>query len=164
MKTVLLASAILGALSCVVPTEVHAEGLAARSAAALRGSNGAAGRRGGIQADGQGNAVGGRQRAVATESGAAGASSRGFRRSSDGSLNAGSQANARGANGGTAQTSSSFSRSADGTASGERSTSVTNANTGVTYDGSASYDKESGFSRSGSCRDASGTTVSCGSR
>ena len=134
MKTVNLGVAVFGALLSLAPSAAQAEGFAARSAAAVRGSHGAAARRGGVFADGQGNAIGGSQRTFATESGTAGASSRGFRRSSDGSFSASSH------------------------------TSATNANTGATYDGSTSYNKESGFSRSASCRDASGSTVSCGSR
>ena len=55
--------------------------------------------------------------------------------------------------------------SADGsTASATRNTTATNANTGVSYDGSTTWTKGSGFSRSGSCTDSGGNTVTCGTQ
>ena len=162
MIRVLAASAICAAVFLHVPV-AQAEGLAAKSAGSVRGTHGVAAARQGIVADGQGNAAGGSQRGFATETGAHGGRTSRFRRSSDGSINASTNAYASGSNG-TAQRSGSFTRSANGTASGERSTTVTNANTGVTLDASTSYDKDNGINRSASCRDASGNTVTCGSR
>jgi hypothetical protein len=162
MKRVLAAASACAAALLHVPG-AQAEGLAAKSASAVRGSHGVAGRRGGAVADGQGNAVGGSQRGFATDSGAYGGRTIGFRRSSDGSVNAGSSAYTSGANG-TARRDGTFTRNADGTASGERNTTVTNANTGVTFDGTATYNKETGLSRTTSCKDAAGNTVNCGSR
>jgi hypothetical protein len=66
-------------------------------------------------------------------------------------------------NGSSGSRSTRVTRSADGSASGERSTTATNAETGVTFNGSTSYTKGSGASRSASCTDASGKTVTCGS-
>lgn len=84
---------------------------------------------------------------------------------SDGEGNVDARANSAftTANGSSGSTSKRFTRNADGTASGERSTTATNAHTGVTYDGAATYTKGEGVSRSGSCTDASGNTVTCGS-
>jgi hypothetical protein len=112
----------------------------------------------------QGNVVAGSGGAYRTASGAQGARSARFKRSDDGSVDASRQAKATTANGSTAERSASFTRSADGSsASAERSTTATNANTGVIYDGSTTWTKGSGLSRSGSCKDAAGNTVTCGS-
>lgn len=63
--------------------------------------------------------------------------------------------------GGTGLHTRSFNRSADGSASGQSNTTVTNANTGVTLDGNTIYAKSSGITRSVSCKDAGGNTVTC---
>ncbi len=81
----------------------------------------------------------------------------------DGNVNARANSAFTTANGSSGSTSKRFTRNADGTASGERNTTATNANTGVTYDGSTTYTKGEGVSRSGSCTDSSGNTVTCGS-
>jgi hypothetical protein len=138
-------------------------GLAGRSAVTAQGSNGALAGWRGITGDGQGNVVGSNAGGFTTESGGQGLRTRNFNRSSNGSLNASGLASASGANG-SADRSGSFTRNADGSASGERSTTLTNANTGVTLDGSTTYTKGSGVSRTASCKDAAGNTVSCGSR
>lgn len=57
----------------------------------------------------------------------------------------------------------SFQRDADGNASARSQTSVTGAN-GKSFDGSTTYTKGSGFSRSASCKDAAGNSVSCAPR
>lgn len=81
-----------------------------------------------------------------------------------GNVNARSSSAVTTANGSTGSTSKRFTRNADdGTASGERNTTATNANTGVTYNGSTTYTKGEGVSRSGGCTDASGNSVTCGS-
>jgi hypothetical protein len=124
----------------------------------------AAGRRG-VNGDGQGNLSGAAGSGFSTASGGQGLRTRSFERNADGSVSARNEASASTANGGSASSQSSFTRSADGSsASGERSTSVSNTRTGVTFDGSTSYAKGSGFSRSASCTDAAGNTVSCGNR
>lgn len=140
-----------------------AGGAGARSTATLVADNGAAAGRRGIASDGQGNTAGRSASGFSTAGGGQGLRSRQFTRSADGGIDASGQANASGSHG-SAERSSSFTRNADGSASGQRSTSVTNANTGVTLDGSTTYSKGSGISRSASCKDASGNTVSCGSR
>jgi hypothetical protein len=78
-----------------------------------------------------------------------------------GNVNANANSAFSTANGSSGSTSKRFTRSADGGASGERSTTATNANTGVSYNGSTTYTQGSGFSRSGSCTDAAGNTVTC---
>lgn len=162
MKLFLIGCAC-AAINLLTVLPAHAESVAARAGAGVRGEYGAAGRRQGFVADGQGNATGGTRRAFRTDSGAYGGRSAGFNRSADGSLNASGQANASGANG-TARRSGSYTRDASGNASGERNTSVTNSNTGTTFEGSTTYTKGEGFSRSASCTDAAGNTVTCGSR
>jgi hypothetical protein len=81
----------------------------------------------------------------------------------DGNVNARANSAFATANGSSGSTSKRFTRNADGSASGERNTTATNANTGVTYEGSTTYTKGEGVSRSGGCTDASGNTVTCGS-
>jgi hypothetical protein len=120
--------------------------------------------RGGVNGDGQGNVQGAAGSSFSTAAGGQGLRSSGFKRGADGSLTAGNSASVTAANGGSAERNGYFTRSADGTATGSRGTTVTNANTGVTFDGSTSYTQGSGVSRSASCKDASGNTVSCGSR
>ena len=60
--------------------------------------------------------------------------------------------------------SGSFTRNEDGSASGQRSTKAYNPNTGNTFEGSTTYTKGEGVSRSASCKDSSGNTVTCGDR
>jgi hypothetical protein len=79
-----------------------------------------------------------------------------------GNVNANANSAFSTANGSTGSTSKRFTRNADGSASGERSTTATNANTGVTYNGSTTYTKGEGVSRSGGCTDAAGNNVTCG--
>lgn len=107
--------------------------LAARSAGSFNGSNVDAAGQRRVLADGQGN------------------------------VNASAGSTVSTANGSSGSRTARFTRNADGTASGERSSTATNANTGVTWNGSTTYTKGSGVSRSGSCTDASGNTVTCGS-
>jgi hypothetical protein len=94
---------------------------------------------------------------------AAFAGQRGLVSDGQGNVDAGAASAFTTANGSHGQRTTRVSRSADGTASAERNTSATNANTGVTFDGSTTYTKGSGVSRSASCRDANGNTVTCGS-
>jgi hypothetical protein len=138
-------------------------GYAARSTASAHGEHGAAAGRRGIVADGQGNVKGAASGAFTTQSGVQGARNARINRSSDGSATASGQASVSGASG-SADRSGSYTRNADGTASGERGTTVTNANTGVTFDAATTYNKGSGVSRSASCKDAAGNSVTCFSR
>lgn len=116
-----------------------------------------------VTSDGQGNgtAVGGGRFEAAN--GAQGQRGARVKRSADGSVNADAQGSLTTANGGTAERDAHYTRNADGSASASRSTSATNARTGVSYDGSTTWTKGQGLSRSGSCKDASGNTVTCGS-
>lgn len=123
----------------------------------------AAGRRT-VGSDGNGTVQGTAGSGFSTEAGGQGLRSRSFNRNSDGSVSAQGQRGLTTANGGSAQRSGSYTRGADGSsASGERSASVTAAN-GTTFDGSTSYTQGGGVSRSGSCKDAAGNTVSCAPR
>ncbi|WP_280155503.1 hypothetical protein [Piscinibacter sp. XHJ-5] len=145
----------------LMATAAFAEGL--RSTFAAHGSHATLAGQKGLVADGQGNAAGAARSGFTTASGGQGQRSAQFNRTSDGAAAASGQATASGSNG-SAERSGSFTRDADGSASGERSTTVTNANTGVTYDGSTTYTKGAGVSRTGGCKDASGNSVSCVSR
>lgn len=162
-----------GAPSAHAEGVIHATGSAAGSAqgpwAGRQAFNAqgdkvqAAGRRT-LGSDGNGMVQGAAGSGFSTVAGGQGLRSRAFNRNSDGSVSAQGQRDLSTANGGSAQRSSSFTPSADGSsASGERSTSVTGAN-GTTFDGSTTYSQGSGFSRSGSCKDAAGNTVSCAPR
>lgn len=139
-------------------------GLAANSGATFRGDRVAAGRQQNLASDGQGNVAAGSAKGFSTDSGARGSRSGKFKRTSDGAVNASGQGSASTANGSSADRSGEFTRNADGTASGQRSTTATNANTGVSLDASTTYTKGSGLSRSATCTDSAGNTVSCGSR
>jgi hypothetical protein len=111
--------------------------------------------------DGSGNVNAAAGSGFNTAAGGQGLRTRSFNRDADGSVSARGQGSATGATGASAQRSGSYTRSADGSsASGERNTPVTGAN-GGTVDGSTTYTKGSGFSRSASCKDSSGNTVSC---
>jgi hypothetical protein len=138
-------------------------GIVGQSNVAAQGSRGTFRGLRGVVSDGEGNVSGATGSAFATAGGGQGSRSARFDRTSDGAITATGQASASGANG-SADRSGSFTKSADGAASGERSTTLTNANTGVTFAGSTTYTKGAGFSRSASCKDAAGNTVSCGSR
>jgi hypothetical protein len=138
-------------------------GLAARSAVASDGPLGAATGQRRVFGDGQGNVVGASSSAFTTDAGGHGARSARYDRNADGSASASANASANGQNG-SAERNASWTRNADGSASGSRNTTVTNANTGVTYDGATTYSKGSGLSRSASCTDAAGNSVSCGRR
>ena len=162
-----------GASSAHAEGVIHATGRAAGSAQGpwagrqafnAQGDNVQAAGRRTVGSDGNGTVQGTAGSGFSTEAGGQGLRSRWFNRDSDGSVSAQGQRGLTTANGGSAQRSGSFTRSADGSsASGERSTSVIGAN-GTTFDGSATYTQGSGFSRSGSCKDAAGNTVSCAPR
>jgi hypothetical protein len=174
----ILHGAALAALACAASVAWADPGLSARRSATPFGQSGHAARAGvsgdtalgtlsarrGFAADGQGNAGAATGTGFTTAAGGQGARLGKVNRSSDGSVNASGQSGFETAGGGSVDRSGSYTRQADGTASGERSTTATNANTGMTFDGSTTYAKGSGVSRSGSCKDASGTTVSCGKR
>jgi hypothetical protein len=136
-------------------------GAAARATLGGSGSQGSLGARRGLVTDGQGNAQGSSARGFTTDD-AQGARTRRFERSADGSVDASGKGSVSTAKG-DAERSGSFTRDASGNGNGERSTSVTNASTGVTLDASSTYSKGSGVSRSASCKDAAGNTVTCGS-
>jgi hypothetical protein len=134
----------------------YASGAAHGSRGTFRGVRAASG-------DGQGNAWGTGGSAFSTSSGAQGARGATFERSADGTVSANARSGASGVNG-SYERSGSFNKSADGNASGTRNTTVNNANTGVTMNGSTTYTKGEGVSRTASCKDASGNSVTCGSR
>lgn len=77
----------------------------------------------------------------------------------DGSVSRNSVAAAAGVNGGVS-TQGSTNRNSDGTWSGSRNTQAVGAQ-GSTYQGSTTYDQETGLSRSGTCTNPSGVVVPC---
>lgn len=159
----LFSTLLLAGLALAATGSAQAEPRAWSRGAAVQGAGGAAAGQRGVVADGQGNAQGATRSGFTTQAGAHGQRTGNFQRSADGSVNANGQASATGRNGGSAERSASLDRNADGSASGRRSTTATNANTGVTFDGQTTYTKGSGVSRTGSCTDASGQSVTCGS-
>lgn len=116
-----------------------------------------------VKGDGNGHGIARRGGTFTTANGAEGGRSQLLVRGEDGAVRATSGAGVSGANG-SAASSKTYTRSADGsTAAAERSTTATNHNTGITYDGSATWTQGSGLSRSGSCKDSAGNTITCGS-
>jgi hypothetical protein len=111
--------------------------------------------------DGNGHGVARRGATFTTGNGTQGAATRAVSRGEDGAIGAGGRTAVSGEHG-SAQSSRRFARSADGQASAQRQTTATNADTGVTFEGSTAYTQGSGVSRSGSCRNAAGETVTCG--
>ncbi len=138
-------------------------GFAARSGAAVQSNHGSAAGRRAVAGDAQGNLASHSTGSFALDNGVQGSRARTFNRSADGSVNANGSASANGANG-SASRGGSYTRSAEGSASGARTTSATNANTGNTFDATTTYTKGEGASRTVSCTDAAGNTVTCGSR
>jgi hypothetical protein len=117
-----------------------------------------------IHGDGNGHGIAQRGGTFTAANGAEGARSQRLVRGEDGALRATSRAGVSGDNG-SAASSKTYTRSADGSnASAERNTTATNSQTGVTYDGTTTWTKGSGLSRSGSCKDSAGNTVTCGAR
>jgi hypothetical protein len=137
-------------------------GFGAGSGMAARRDRGALAGQRGITGDGDGNVDAGQRGAFTTGNGAQGRTASEFHRTDDGAVDARRDTSLSGDNG-SYDRSSSFTRDEDGNAQGQRSTSITNDNTGVSYDAQTSYQKGEGFSRSASCTDASGDTVTCGS-
>ncbi|MFC0666280.1 hypothetical protein ACFSKY_16050 [Azotobacter chroococcum] len=115
-----------------------------------------AGPRGSLQrgrvmvADGQGNA-----------SAARGASRS---RSDDGSRQSERSLSATGSQGSSLQSNASLTYTAESGLSQSRSTSLTNAATGNSVQGSTSYSRDGGLTRSVACQDASGASIACPSR
>ncbi|AJE23607.1 hypothetical protein [Azotobacter chroococcum] len=115
-----------------------------------------AGQRGSLQrgrvmvADGQGNA-----------SAARGASLQG---SDDGSRQSERSLSATGSQGSSLQSNGNLTYSAESGLSQSRSTSLSNAATGNSVQGSTSYSRDGGLTRSVACQDASGASIACPSR
>jgi hypothetical protein len=139
-----------------------ADGRVARSAHGIDASRVNAGGQRQLVANDQGGVDGTAGSGFTAANGAQGLRSGHFTRSADGSVQGEGQARVTGADGGTAERNTSFSRDTAGNAPGERSTTATNANTGVTFNGSTTYSRESGISRSAGCVDAAGNSVACG--
>jgi hypothetical protein len=160
--TVYLAILCVAVAAYAVQT-AQAEPLAAGARFNARGEHAAAAGQRGLVADGNGGVAAGSAGGFSTDAGGQGYRTRGFQRSADGSATASGHAEASGPIG-SASRDGSYTRNGDGTAYGERNTSVTNARTGVTWDGSTTWSKGSGFSHSRSCTDAAGNAVSCALR
>ncbi|TFZ05931.1 hypothetical protein EZ313_04570 [Ramlibacter henchirensis] len=121
-------------------------------------------RHGGFAAGSQGELAGASARGFSTASGGQGLRVGKVQRQADGSASASMNASATTSQGGTYERQGTYSRDAQGNGTAQRSTQMTNAQTGVTMDASRAYTSGSGVSRSATCHDASGNTVSCGSR
>jgi len=135
-------------------------GRTAATLSAAQGRNGGAYLHGRTtQTDGTGNVSTSGGTVFRGRNGATGARAGTTSRSADGSINHQGGFTATGAAGGHIQSEDNVTRNADGINS-NRSTTVTGAN-GTTYQGTTSYNRDSGFTHSGSCTDASGNAVSC---
>jgi hypothetical protein len=136
---------------------------AAHSGLGARGDNGAFGGQRGLSGDGEGNVSAGARGGFTTESGAQGRRRASFEREDDGSIEASREGSFEG-DSRSGEHSRSYSRDADGNASAERSTTLANEETGNSFEGSTTYTQGEGFSRSASCTDSSGDSVSCSPR
>lgn len=136
------------------------DGVTARRGTAFRGINGGAGVRGhSVVTDGQGNATRTSGSAYRGPNGAAAGRKATTTVARDGSATRQSSASASGANG-SVQSAANYQRNADGTATASRSTSAT-ANNGNTYQGNRTWTKGAGVQHTGTCKDSSGTVISC---
>lgn len=128
-------------------------------AAAGRGANGGSYARGrAFQTDGQGNSTAASGGAFRGPNGASGARAGTTSRSADGTVTHQSGMAASGAKG-SVESSGGYTKTQDGVTQ-SRTTTATGAN-GTTYQGSTSYDKNTGLTHSGSCTDAAGNAVPC---
>lgn len=135
-------------------------GRSATTLSAARGRNGGAYLHGRTtQTDDAGNASTSGGTAFRGRNGTTGARAGTTGRGADGDISHQGGFSATSANGGHLQSEGGFTRNTNGI-SGNRSTTATGAD-GNTYQGSTSYSRDSGFTHSGSCTDASGTTISC---
>ncbi|WP_200248449.1 hypothetical protein [Thiococcus pfennigii] len=171
----LTACAILGLTSSLVALDAFAD-LAERfsrenpaggtTAGKIRNETGPEGgkflQRRTIRTDGEGNAAAVTGGAFRTPEGAAGTRGGVTVRKDDGSIEHKSGAAVTGERG-TLKSSGGVSVDAEGNVSGSRSTDIEGAK-GGSFEGSTSYDKDSGLTRSQTCFDAGGNEVPCPSR
>lgn len=134
-------------------------GFSGGRAVAARGPNGGAYARGrAVQTDGMGNGTVASGRAFRGPDGATGARTGTTSRSDDGTVTHQGRLAANGAKG-SVESSGGFTKTEDGITQ-SRTTTATGAN-GGSYQGSTSYDKNTGLTHSASCTDASGNSVPC---
>ena len=128
-------------------------------AVAGHGANGASYARGrAFQTDGQGNGKVASGGAFSGPNGASGARAGTTSRGADGTVTHQSGMAANGAKG-SVESSGGYTKTQDGVKQ-SRTTTATGAN-GTTYQGSTSYDKNTGLTHSGSCTDAAGNSAPC---
>jgi hypothetical protein len=125
----------------------------------FKGQNAAGGQARTFATDGQGNAAAGSASAVRGPNGGGGMRTGGFTRTSDGTVQHKSGTAVSG-QAGTAMTQGSFSKDSSGDVNGERNTSV-NSQAGNQYQGSTTYNSETGVSHSGKCYDANNNEIPC---
>lgn len=160
-------AALCGAITAagVASPAARAEPALGGQRQALRLEQGAAAARSGVAVGAQGQVHATSQGGFTSAGGAHGRRSASLQRGADGSLDAQRSASATGPRGNSAEASGSATRAAGGSsASAERNAHLSNAGTGNSLDASLQFAKGSGLSRSVSCQDAAGNTVSCGSR
>jgi hypothetical protein len=136
-----------------------AGGVTSGGGRAIKGASGGYVGGHGVATDGQGNAAGGSAQAFKGPNGAMGARAGGFTRSADGSVQHKSGGAVSGAKG-TASSSGSMTKDAGGNVSGSRDTTA-KSTSGATYDGSTTYDKDTGVTHTSTCTNASGELVPC---
>lgn len=113
--------------------------------------------------DGEGNIRGSSAGVFIGPNGSQGSRATRFQRNSDGSAEASGTASWRGANGSRIDRSGSANYDPDSGLDANRSTEATGAS-GNSFEGSSSYNRDDGYSRQGSCYDASGNEISCSLR
>jgi len=84
--------------------------------------------------------------------------------SDDGSRQSERSLSATGSQGSSLQSNGGLTYTAESGLSQSRSTSLTNAATGNSLQGSTSYSRDGGLTRSVACQDASGASIACPSR
>jgi hypothetical protein len=169
--SILYTALVIGALSTLpmmAGTRVAARGAVPNSkggvnggmAAAGTGAKGSYARGRAYQTDGTGNAKGGSAGGFKGANGSQGAYKSTWSKSANGTATYQGQAGASGARG-SAQTSVNASRSASGQTTATTQTSATSKTTGNSYNGSTTYQKGQGATHTGTCTNASGSTIPC---
>jgi hypothetical protein len=161
-----LLGALLGATDPVAAASwhaVHANAAGGTTVGAVtvrQGPHGAAERARALKTDGQGNATVASAAAVRGSNGATGVRAGTTSVGADGAATHRSGFAAQGANG-SVQSQGGATRAADGDVTQSRTTSATSSASGDSITSTASYNKDTGRTRTTSCFNAGGATIVC---
>jgi len=129
------------------------------SASGIRGPNGGSVRGRTFSTDGQGNMASGSAGVFHGPGGAFGVRASESTRTASGDVQHNS-AMAIAGNAGSVQNQRSFDKNEDGTLAGSSETTI-NSKNGGSYQGSTSYDSQTGVAHTGTCTDAAGNIIPC---